>query len=44
MAAALFSERAFRAVSRIRHHGLQVLPELLNDAQRLLGRAVEVSR
>ncbi len=43
MAAALFSERAFRAVSRIRYHGLQVLPELLNDAQRLLDKAVEVS-
>jgi Ser/Thr protein kinase RdoA (MazF antagonist) len=43
VAAALFSERAFRAVSRIRYHGLQVLPELLNDAQRLLGKAVEVS-
>jgi Ser/Thr protein kinase RdoA (MazF antagonist) len=36
MAAALFAERAFRAVSRIRMPGLQCLPELLLDAQRLL--------
>jgi Ser/Thr protein kinase RdoA (MazF antagonist) len=43
MAAALFSERAFRAVSRIRLPGLLVLPELLNDAQCLLSKAVEVS-
>jgi Ser/Thr protein kinase RdoA (MazF antagonist) len=43
MAAALFAERAFRAVSRIRAHGLQSLPELLHDAQRLLGEPVEVS-
>ncbi len=43
MAAALFAERAFRAVSRIRLPGLQILPELLNDAQRLLGEPVEVS-
>ena len=41
MAAALFAERAFRAVSRIRLAGLQRLPELLNDTQRLLGEAVE---
>jgi Ser/Thr protein kinase RdoA (MazF antagonist) len=44
MAAALFAERAFRAVSRIRVRGLQSLPELLHDAQRLLGEPVEVSR
>jgi hypothetical protein len=43
MAAALFAERAFRAVSRIRLPGLQILPELLKDAQRLLGEPVEVS-
>jgi aminoglycoside phosphotransferase len=43
MAAALFAERAFRAVSRIRILGLECLPELLVDAQRLLGAAVEVS-
>jgi tRNA A-37 threonylcarbamoyl transferase component Bud32 len=43
MAAALFAERAFRAVSRIRLPGLQILPKLLNDAQRLLGESVEVS-
>jgi hypothetical protein len=42
MAAALFAERAFRAVSRIRLPGLQCLPELLMDAQRLLGAEVEV--
>jgi tRNA A-37 threonylcarbamoyl transferase component Bud32 len=36
MAAALFAERAFRAVTRIRMPGLQCLPELLMDAQRLL--------
>jgi aminoglycoside phosphotransferase len=41
MAAALFAERAFRAVSRIRLAGLQRLPELLNDAQRLLGEPLE---
>jgi Ser/Thr protein kinase RdoA (MazF antagonist) len=44
MAAALFAERAFRAVSRIRIRGLQSLPELLHDAQRLLVEPVEVSR
>jgi tRNA A-37 threonylcarbamoyl transferase component Bud32 len=43
MAAALFAERAFRAVSRIRLRGLQILPELLHDAQRLLVESVEVS-
>lgn len=43
MAAALFAERAFRAVSRIRLSGLQCLPELLMDAQRLLAAEVEVS-
>lgn len=42
MTAALFAERAFRAVSRIRLAGLQRLPELLNDAQRLLGEPLEV--
>jgi Ser/Thr protein kinase RdoA (MazF antagonist) len=42
MAAGLFVERAFRAVSRIRMPGLQSLPELLNDAKRLLGEPVEV--
>jgi Ser/Thr protein kinase RdoA (MazF antagonist) len=42
MAAALFAERAFRAVSRIRLPGLQCLPELLMDAQRLLAAEVEV--
>jgi Ser/Thr protein kinase RdoA (MazF antagonist) len=36
MAAGLFAERAFRAVSRIRLRGLQCLPELLMDAMRLL--------
>jgi tRNA A-37 threonylcarbamoyl transferase component Bud32 len=44
MAAALLAERAFRAVSRIRIRGLQSLPELLHDAQRLLVEPVEVSR
>lgn len=43
MAAALFAERAFRAVSRIRLRGLQSLPELLKDVQRLSGESVEVS-
>ena len=43
MAAALFAERAFRSVSRIRLDGLQKLPELLSDAQHLLGEPVEVS-
>jgi aminoglycoside phosphotransferase len=43
MAAALFAERAFRAVSRIRIRGLECLPGLLVDAQRLLGTAMEVS-
>ena len=42
MAAALFAERAFRAVSRIRLPGLQILPELLKDAQRLASDSVEV--
>lgn len=36
MAAALFAERAFRAVSRIRLPGLHCLPELLMDTQRIL--------
>jgi tRNA A-37 threonylcarbamoyl transferase component Bud32 len=36
MAAALLAERSFRSVSRIRLPGLQCLPELLMDAQRLL--------
>lgn len=36
MAAALFAERSFRSVSRIRLPGLQCLSELLTDAQRLL--------
>ena len=36
MAAGLFAERAFRAVSRIRLPGLQCLPDLLMDAMRLL--------
>lgn len=36
MAAALFAERSFRSVSRIRLPGLQCLPELLTDAQCLL--------
>ena len=36
MAAGLFAERAFRAVSRIRLPGLQCLPELLMDAMHLL--------
>jgi tRNA A-37 threonylcarbamoyl transferase component Bud32 len=36
MAAALFAERAFRSVSRIRLPGLQCLPELLVDTQRIL--------
>jgi Ser/Thr protein kinase RdoA (MazF antagonist) len=36
MAAGLFAERAFRAVSRIRLPGLQCLSELLMDAQQLL--------
>jgi tRNA A-37 threonylcarbamoyl transferase component Bud32 len=36
MAAALFAERSFRSVSRIRLPGLQYLPELLTDAQCLL--------
>jgi tRNA A-37 threonylcarbamoyl transferase component Bud32 len=36
MAAALFAERAFRSVSRIRLPGLQCLPELLMDTQRIL--------
>jgi Ser/Thr protein kinase RdoA (MazF antagonist) len=36
MAAGLFAERAFRAVSRIRLRGLQCLPELLMDAMHLL--------
>lgn len=43
MAAALFAERAFRAVTRIRIQGLQCLPELLMDVQRLLAAEVEVS-
>ena len=43
MAAALFAERAFRSVSRIRFGGLQKLPELLSDAQHLLNEPVEVS-
>jgi len=42
MAAALFAERALRAVTRIRMPGLQCLPELLLDAQRLLAAEVEV--
>ena len=42
MAAGLFAERSFRAVSRIRMPGLQCLPELLMDAQRLLAAEVEV--
>jgi Ser/Thr protein kinase RdoA (MazF antagonist) len=42
MAAALFAERAFRAVSRIRLPGLQILPELLQDAQCLASDSVEV--
>jgi aminoglycoside phosphotransferase (APT) family kinase protein len=36
MAAGLFAERAFRAVSRIRLPGLQCLPDLLMDAMHLL--------
>ena len=36
MAAALFAERSFRAVSRIRTAGLQCLPELLMDTQRVM--------
>jgi Ser/Thr protein kinase RdoA (MazF antagonist) len=36
MAAGLFAERAFRAVSRIRLPGLHCLPELLMDAMHLL--------
>jgi tRNA A-37 threonylcarbamoyl transferase component Bud32 len=36
MAAALFAERSFRSVSRIRLPGLQCLPELLMDTQRIL--------
>jgi tRNA A-37 threonylcarbamoyl transferase component Bud32 len=43
MAAALFAERAFRAVSRIRPRGLQRLAELLKDTQRLLSDPAEVS-
>jgi len=43
MAAALFAERAFRAVSRIRLPGLQCLPALLNDAHHLLAEPAEVS-
>jgi Ser/Thr protein kinase RdoA (MazF antagonist) len=43
MAAALFAERSFRSVSRIRLPGLQCLPELLLDAQSLLAGHVEVS-
>jgi len=43
MAAALFAERAFRVVSRIRLPGLQCLPELLNDAHHLLAEPAEVS-
>jgi Ser/Thr protein kinase RdoA (MazF antagonist) len=43
IAAALFAERAFRAVRRIRSAGLQSLPEILSDAQRLLNEPVEVS-
>jgi Ser/Thr protein kinase RdoA (MazF antagonist) len=43
MAAALFAERSFRSVSRIRLPGLQCLPELLVDAQSLLAGHVEVS-
>ncbi len=43
MAAGLFAERAFRAVSRVRLPGLQCLPELLMDAMHLLGRDVGVS-
>jgi Ser/Thr protein kinase RdoA (MazF antagonist) len=43
MAAALFAERAFRAVTRIRIQGLQCLPELLMGVQRLLAAEVEVS-
>jgi Ser/Thr protein kinase RdoA (MazF antagonist) len=42
MAAALFAERAFRAVSRIRFPGLQCLPELLADARDLLAAEVEI--
>jgi len=42
-AAALFAERAFRAVSRIRLPGLQILPKLLNDSQCLLDKPMEVS-
>jgi Ser/Thr protein kinase RdoA (MazF antagonist) len=42
MAAGLFSERAFRAVSRIRIPGLQCLPELLMDAMHVLGADVGV--
>jgi tRNA A-37 threonylcarbamoyl transferase component Bud32 len=36
MAAGLFAERSFRAVSRIRPAGLECLPKLLMDAMRLL--------
>jgi tRNA A-37 threonylcarbamoyl transferase component Bud32 len=43
LAAALFAERSFRSVSRIRLPGLQCLPELLLDAQSLLAGHVEVS-
>ena len=42
-AAAMFAERSFRSVSRIRLPGLQCLPELLVDAQSLLAGHVEVS-
>jgi tRNA A-37 threonylcarbamoyl transferase component Bud32 len=43
MAAGLFAERAFRAVSRIRMPGLQCLPDLLMDAMHLLGTDAEVA-
>src|SRR5258707_9197298 len=43
MAAALLAERSFRSVSRIRLSGLQCLPELLVDAQKLLAGHVEIS-
>ena len=39
MAAGLFAERSFRAVSRVRMPGLQYLPELLMDAIHLLAGA-----
>ncbi len=43
MAAALFAERAFRAVSRIRLPGLQCLPELLMDAATQLSERADLS-